>query len=100
MPLGVHARGLGLRQDVAGRASAGRHQNRREPGLVERDGVVEAGREDRRGRLLVVRGAEHHDGVRRSLVVGLALLPDAQRGVADDEPGAEDAEREHTNEHE
>ena len=63
--LEVGGPGAGLGEAVAGLAAAGDDDERRHAGLVELGGVVEPPGEHRRGLAVVLRGAEHDDGVGR-----------------------------------
>ncbi len=63
---------------------------------IERDGMVEPGREDRRGPAVVLRRAKDDDRARRPRLVAVANLGDPERRVADEQggPGAcDEAER-------
>ena len=79
---GVRPGGGGLGRPVAFRLAAGDDQARCDPGVVELDGVVEPGGEDRRRTAVVLGGAHDHDRRRGALLVALALRPDPVRRVA------------------
>ena len=83
----VAAARLGLGVGVAGAAAARGDDAGRELVVVERGGVPQARREDRAGLAVVLRGAEHDDGVGGLPVVLPRDLPHAERRAADDEEG-------------
>jgi hypothetical protein len=84
---GELVRRRGLCRPVALLLAPGDDEDRRDPGEVERDGVVEPGSEDRRRAAVVLGGTEHDDRIRQALLVAVALLPDSPRGVAPDDHG-------------
>ena len=70
---------------VAAADAAGDHDERREPLAVEAERVVEPGPQHRRGAPVVLRGAQHDDGVHRPALVLLAHHQhhDQRHGVDD-----------------
>ena len=80
-----------LRVLVGALASAQGHNERRGTPLVQNPGVVQAGTEDRRRAPVVLRRAEHHDGVGRSglvhdrVTLDLYIDPAAPEGDPDNQ---------------
>src|SRR5207249_1135061 len=60
----------------------------RHPGLKECHRMVQPRRKYRRWAAVVLRGAEHDDRTRATLLITLPLLVNSDRGVTDDQGGA------------
>ena len=95
---GVLAGTRGLRGPIALALAPGHDDPRRDPFVVERDGVIEPGREQRGGAAVVLGRAHDHDGIRGAALIAAGLVPDAVRRVSGhggrgDDPDHDDANK-------